>query len=246
MYKARAYACTSPTAALAGTTIPRRDVTDRDVQIEILFCGICHSDLHQARDEWHDAVPTDLPVRPRPRDRRPGDQGRRRRHEVQGRRRGRRRLPGRVRPHLPELPERPGAVLPERHLHLQLARQARDGPGHLRRLLRQRSWWRRTWSSASRRTSTSPGRPRCCAPASPPTRRSKRNGVGPGKKVGVVGLGGLGHMGVKLAHAMGARVAVFTTSPEQDGGRPAAGGRRGRSCPEDAGRDEASTPARST
>src|ERR1043165_6713496 len=41
----------------------------------------------------------------------------------------------------------------------------------------------------------------------------KRNGVGPGKKVGVVGLGGLGHMGVKLAHAMGARVAVFTTSP---------------------------------
>jgi uncharacterized zinc-type alcohol dehydrogenase-like protein len=41
----------------------------------------------------------------------------------------------------------------------------------------------------------------------------KRNGVGPGKKVGVVGLGGLGHMGVKLAHAMGAHVAVFTTSP---------------------------------
>ena len=52
MYKVRAYACTSPTAALAGTTIPRRDVTDRDVRIEILFCGICHSDLHQARDEW--------------------------------------------------------------------------------------------------------------------------------------------------------------------------------------------------
>lgn len=41
----------------------------------------------------------------------------------------------------------------------------------------------------------------------------KRNGVGPGKKVGVVGLGGLGHRGVKLAHAMGAHVAVFTTSP---------------------------------
>jgi uncharacterized zinc-type alcohol dehydrogenase-like protein len=41
----------------------------------------------------------------------------------------------------------------------------------------------------------------------------RRNGVGPGKKVGVVGLGGLGHMGVKLAHAMGAHVAVFTTSP---------------------------------
>src|ERR1043165_6128004 len=43
----------------------------------------------------------------------------------------------------------------------------------------------------------------------------KRNGVGPGKRVGVVGLGGLGHMGVKLAHAMGARVAVFSTSPNK-------------------------------
>jgi uncharacterized zinc-type alcohol dehydrogenase-like protein len=43
----------------------------------------------------------------------------------------------------------------------------------------------------------------------------KRNAVGPGKKVGVVGLGGLGHMGVKLAHAMGAHVAVFSTSPSK-------------------------------
>jgi uncharacterized zinc-type alcohol dehydrogenase-like protein len=43
----------------------------------------------------------------------------------------------------------------------------------------------------------------------------KRNGVGPGKKVGVVGLGGLGHMGIKLAHAMGAQVAVFSTSPNK-------------------------------
>jgi uncharacterized zinc-type alcohol dehydrogenase-like protein len=43
----------------------------------------------------------------------------------------------------------------------------------------------------------------------------KRAGVGPGKKVGVVGLGGLGHMGVKLAHAMGAQVVVFTSSPNK-------------------------------
>lgn len=48
--------------------------------------------------------------------------------------------------------------------------------------------------------------------------------VGPGQKVGVVGLGGLGHMGVKLAHAMGARVVLFTTSPNkrEDGLRPGA------------------------
>jgi uncharacterized zinc-type alcohol dehydrogenase-like protein len=41
----------------------------------------------------------------------------------------------------------------------------------------------------------------------------RRQGVGKGKKVGVVGLGGLGHMGVKIAHALGAHVVVFTTSP---------------------------------
>src|ERR1019366_7141489 len=43
----------------------------------------------------------------------------------------------------------------------------------------------------------------------------RRNGVGKGKKVGVVGLGGLGHMGVKFAHALGAHVVVFTTSPNK-------------------------------
>jgi uncharacterized zinc-type alcohol dehydrogenase-like protein len=43
----------------------------------------------------------------------------------------------------------------------------------------------------------------------------RRNEVGPGKKVGVVGLGGLGHMGVKLARAFGAQVVVFTTSPNK-------------------------------
>src|SRR3954451_819161 len=64
MYNAKAYAAASPTAALAGTTIPRRDVTDRDLQIQILFCGICHSDLHQARDGWHHVNPTTYPCVP--------------------------------------------------------------------------------------------------------------------------------------------------------------------------------------
>src|SRR4051794_33421134 len=64
MYKAKAFAAASPTAALAGTTIPRRDVTDRDVQIEILFCGVCHSDLRTARDEWRAVLPTIYPCVP--------------------------------------------------------------------------------------------------------------------------------------------------------------------------------------
>src|SRR5918997_480019 len=64
MYKAKAFAASSPTDALAGTTIPRREPTERDVQIEILFCGVCHSDLHTARDEWHEAMPTVYPCVP--------------------------------------------------------------------------------------------------------------------------------------------------------------------------------------
>src|SRR6185312_4051571 len=52
MFNAKAYAAAGASAPLARTTIPRRDPTERDVQIEILFCGICHSDLHMVRGEW--------------------------------------------------------------------------------------------------------------------------------------------------------------------------------------------------
>lgn len=48
----RAYAAASPTSPLASAKIPRRDPNEHDVQIEILFCGICHSDLHSVRNEW--------------------------------------------------------------------------------------------------------------------------------------------------------------------------------------------------
>ena len=51
-YKAEAYAAAGAKSPLAPTTIPRRDPGEYDVQIEILFCGICHSDLHQVRNEW--------------------------------------------------------------------------------------------------------------------------------------------------------------------------------------------------
>src|SRR4249919_1094102 len=64
MYKTKAFSAASATSPLASTTIPRRNPTDRDVQIEILFCGICHSDLHYARDEWHDVLPTVYPCVP--------------------------------------------------------------------------------------------------------------------------------------------------------------------------------------
>lgn len=49
----KAYATPAADAPLVASTIPRREPGERDVQIEILFCGVCHSDLHFARNEWH-------------------------------------------------------------------------------------------------------------------------------------------------------------------------------------------------
>src|SRR5690242_7055742 len=62
-YKAKAYAAGGAQSPLAPISIPRRDPGDRDVQIEILFCGICHSDLHQVRNEWS-VMPTVYPCVP--------------------------------------------------------------------------------------------------------------------------------------------------------------------------------------
>src|SRR5260370_29947409 len=64
MYKAKAYSAGNAKSPLAATTVVRRDPTEHDVQIEILFCGICHSDLHQARNEWSGVMPTVYPCVP--------------------------------------------------------------------------------------------------------------------------------------------------------------------------------------
>jgi uncharacterized zinc-type alcohol dehydrogenase-like protein len=64
MNQTKAYAAASATAPLAATSIQRRATTPRDVQIEILFCGICHSDLHAVRDEWSSVMPTIYPIVP--------------------------------------------------------------------------------------------------------------------------------------------------------------------------------------
>ena len=64
MHNTKAYSAASATSPLARTTIPRRDPTDHDVQIEILFCGICHSDLHSVRNEWSEFMPTVYPIVP--------------------------------------------------------------------------------------------------------------------------------------------------------------------------------------
>src|SRR4029434_10219600 len=61
-YNAKAYSAASATSPLASAKIKRRDPTDRDVQIEILFCGICHSDLHSVCNEWSEFMATNYPI----------------------------------------------------------------------------------------------------------------------------------------------------------------------------------------
>ena len=63
-WNAKAYAAASPTSSLTFTTIPRREPTEHDAHIDVLFCGICHSDLHTVRDEWNSVFPTVYPCVP--------------------------------------------------------------------------------------------------------------------------------------------------------------------------------------
>ena len=64
MYNIKAYSAASAASPLASDRISRRETTEHDVQIEILFCGICHSDLHTVRNEWSSIMPTVYPCVP--------------------------------------------------------------------------------------------------------------------------------------------------------------------------------------
>ena len=139
-----------------------------DVQIDILFCGVCHSDLHTARNEWGG---TTYPCVP-------GHEivgrvvaSRQRRERFQGRRSRRGRLHGRLLPQVRELSRRLRAILRRSpHFHLQ-----QPGQTHRRRSptagIRRASSSISISSCASPINSTSPRPRRSCAPASRPTRR---------------------------------------------------------------------------
>ncbi len=211
MYKVKAYAATHAASPLAPLTIERRDPTATDVRIEILFCGVCHSDLHQVRDEWHGAMPTVYPCVPG--------------HEIIGRvtavgsqvtRFKSGDLVGvgclvdsdgtcaHCRAGLEQLCA--AAVLtynsPDKHSGgVTLG-------GYAESIVVDERFVLRIPSSLDPAAAA----PLLCAGITTysPLRRAR---VGRGTKVGIVGLGGLGHMGVKIAHALGAHVHVLTTSP---------------------------------
>jgi len=211
MYKAKAYSAASDTSSLASTSIPRRDTTEHDVQIEILFCGICHSDLHYARDEWHSVMPTVYPCVPG--------------HEIVGKvtkvgsavtkfKAGD--LAGvgcmvdsdHTCPNCQDGLEQlcPNQTLtygsPDKHLG------GVTYGGYSESIVVDERFVLRVPVNLN----LAGVAPLLCAGITTYS-PMRRWGDLKGKKVGVVGLGGLGHMGVKFARAFGARVVVFTTSP---------------------------------
>ena len=206
---ARSWAAQSATSPLAPFSIARRDPLPGDVVIDILYCGVCHSDLHTVRNEWHGSA---YPVVPG--------------HEIVGRvvktgsavtrfhegdlaavgcmvdscrscascRRG-----------LEQYCEKSTIFTynsPDLHLG------GRTFGGYSERIVVDEAFTLKI----SPHMNLAATAPLLCAGITTysPLRHWK---VGPGQKVGIVGLGGLGHMGVKFARAFGAHVVLFTTSP---------------------------------
>ena len=213
MYKAKAYSAASATSPLAATTIARRDLGEQDVQIEILFCGICHSDLHQVRNEWSNIMPTVYPCVPG--------------HEIVGRVTEVGSAVTKFKPGdlaavgcmvdsdgtCPECQTGLEQFCPNMILTYNFPDVHLGGityGGYSESIVVKEHFVLHVPSNLD----LAGAGPLLCAGIT--TYSPMRHwGVAKGKKVGVVGLGGLGHMAVKFAHALGAHVVVFTTSPNK-------------------------------
>jgi len=209
MYNAKAYSAQTQTAPLAPFTFQRRDPGAHDVQLQILYCGVCHTDVHIARNEWNGTTYPCVPG-----------------HEIIGRvvKTGKQvkkfkkgdiaavgcmvdscRTCQNCKDDLEQFCEK-GATFtynaPDKH-----AGGTTYG-GYSDSVVVDEAFV----LHVPKNLDLAAAAPLLCAGITTysPLRHWK---VGKGQKVGVVGLGGLGHMGVKLAKAFGAHVVVFTTSP---------------------------------
>jgi uncharacterized zinc-type alcohol dehydrogenase-like protein len=213
MYNAKAYSAVSEKSPLAFSTIERRDPTENDVQMEILFCGICHSDLHQVRNEWSGVMPTVYPVVPG--------------HEIVGRVT---KVGSAVKKFkvgdlgavgcmvdsdgtCPECKDGLEQFCPNLTLTYNFPDKHTGGVtygGYSDGVVVDQKFVFKVPANLD----PAGAAPLLCAGI---TTFSPLHhwGVTKGKKVGIVGLGGLGHMGVKFAHALGAHVVLFTTSPNK-------------------------------
>lgn len=207
-FSVKAYGTAAPEASLKEMPIDRREVTAKDVEIDILYCGVCHSDLHTARNEWHGTTYPNVPG-----------------HEIVGRIK-------KVGSGVSKFKVGDVAAVGCMVDSCRECESCKEGleqycekgnvqtyNGHEKYLNRQ------TFGGYSQSIVVDedfvlhvPGNldlaataPLLCAGITTYSPLKHWN-VGAGTKVGIVGIGGLGHMGVKLAKAMGAYVVVITTS----------------------------------
>jgi uncharacterized zinc-type alcohol dehydrogenase-like protein len=211
MYASKAYAAQTGTSPLAPFSFQRRDPLPHDVQIKILYCGVCHSDLHQARNEWRNTIYPCVPG-----------------HEIVGR-------VVKVGARVKKFKE--GNIVGVGCL-VDSCRTCESCKENLEQFCENSAVF--TYNSEDKHSGgvtyggysdsivvdeafvlriSNALNPAAVAPlhcAGITTYSPLRHwNVGKGQKVGVVGLGGLGHMAVKFANAFGAHVVLFTTSPNK-------------------------------
>jgi uncharacterized zinc-type alcohol dehydrogenase-like protein len=211
MTEVRGYAARDAKSPLGPFRFSRRTPGPHDVDIDILYCGICHSDLHQARDDWHNSLYPMVPG-----------------HEIVGRVTA-------VGAHVKKLKTGDFAAV---GCMVDSCRQCSACNEDLEQYCERGATW--TYNARERNSQqlTFGGysekivveerfvakvpahldlkavAPLLCAGITTWSPLKHWN-VGAGQKVGVIGLGGLGHMGIKFAKALGAHVVMITTSPDK-------------------------------
>lgn len=213
-HSVKAYAAPSASSALAVTSIQRRAPRPQDVEIQILYCGVCHSDLHAVRDEWNAFMPTVYPCVPG--------------HEIVGRVTA-------VGTGVKKFKEGDFAAVGCMVNSCGVCPNCREGleqycdngftltynsedkilggvtyGGYSGSVVVDESFVLRV----SPKVDLAATAPLLCAGITTYSPMRHWN-VQRGQKVGIVGLGGLGHMGLKFAHAFGAHTVLFTTSPNK-------------------------------
>lgn len=214
MTNTKAFGASSSTTPLTQLSIKRRDPSAQDVQIEILFCGVCHSDLHQVRNEWQGAMPTVYPCIPG--------------HEIVGRVT---KTGNKVKKFKDGDIVAVGCMVDSDRTCVNCREgeeQFCEGGATFTYNSEDKHLGGVTYGGYSEsivvdeafvlqvptRLDLAAAAPLLCAGIT--TYSPLRNwNVHEGQNVGVVGLGGLGHMALKFAHAFGAHVSLFTTSPNK-------------------------------
>jgi uncharacterized zinc-type alcohol dehydrogenase-like protein len=211
----RGFATNGPEAKFEPFSFTRREVGPHDILIDIQYCGICHSDIHQAKNEWPDTMPAMYPMVPG--------------HEIVGR-------ISRVGSEVTKFKEGDIAGI---GCFVDSCRECGPCQSGIEQYCIKGAAFTYNGTEMDRVTPTYGGyskhyvidekyavkvnasgdlsgvAPLMCAGITTYSPLKKWN-VGPGKKVAIAGLGGLGHMGVKIAAAMGADVTVLSTSPSKE------------------------------